>query len=210
MLIHINPDNPQERLIDTVVESLRVGGLIIYPTDTVYGLGCDIRNKKAVEQLCQIKGLDPEKTHFSCICESVSIISDYATGVDTQVYKLMKQSLPGPYTFILKASKKIPSHFLSKKKTVGIRVVDHKIPTEIVRRLGNPIVTTSLRDDDDAQEYRTDPELMYDKYRKLVNIVIDGGPGGVEPSTIIDCSEEGKIIIVREGLGSIDMLEMAE
>ncbi|MCS6903863.1 MAG: L-threonylcarbamoyladenylate synthase [Bacteroidia bacterium] len=201
MLLKIHKDNPQPRLIEKVVECLKNDGVIIYPTDTVYGLGCDIKSKKAIERICLIKNLDPEKNHFSCICENVSIISEYAVGVSTPVYKLMKKALPGPYTFILKASKNIPRHFQSPKKTVGIRVVDHPIPTEIVRLLGNPIVTTSLKHEDEIIEYNTDPELIYEKYKKLVDIVIDAGAGGNIPSTVIDCSDENNITVLREGLG---------
>jgi tRNA threonylcarbamoyl adenosine modification protein (Sua5/YciO/YrdC/YwlC family) len=211
LILKINADNPQERLINQVVETLEKGGIIIYPTDTVYGIGCDIKNKAAVERICLIKGVDPQKTNFSCICESPAIISEYASGVSTPVYKLMKQVLPGPYTFILKASKRIPSHFQSKKKSVGIRVVDHKIPTAIVARLGNPILTTSLKDTDDILEYITDPELIFERYKKLVDIVIDGGIGGSIASTVIDCSEEdGTVTVVREGLGPIDVLDIQE
>jgi tRNA threonylcarbamoyl adenosine modification protein (Sua5/YciO/YrdC/YwlC family) len=211
LLLKINPENPQERLINQVVECLNDGGVIIYPTDTVYGMGCDIKNKKAIERLCKIKNVSPEKTNFSCICEDVSIISNYATGVSTRVYKLMKQALPGPYTFILKASKNVPSHFQSRKKTVGIRVVDNAIPTEIVRKLGNPIVTTSLKHETGVEEYNTDPELIYERYAKLVDIVIDGGIGGHTASTIIDCSGgDDEVIVVREGLGSLDILEIRE
>lgn len=206
MLLRINKDNPQERLIDQVVECLQNDGVIIYPTDTVYGLGCNIHSKKAIERVCRIKNANPEKVNFSCICEDLSIVSEYANGVSTPIYKLMKKTLPGPYTFILKASKKIPRHFQSTKKTVGIRVVDHLIPTMIVRKLGNPIVTTSLKHEDEILEYRTDPELIYERYEKFVDIVIDGGYGGNVPSTIIDCSEEDEIILIREGLGAIDIL----
>jgi tRNA threonylcarbamoyl adenosine modification protein (Sua5/YciO/YrdC/YwlC family) len=203
-LLRINPDNPQPRLIQQVVNILENDGVVIYPTDTVYALGCDIKSKKGLEKIAQIKGLSLEKAHFSCICESVGIISDFAVGVSTPVYKTMKRLLPGPYTFILKASKKIPHFFLSDKKTVGIRVVNHKIPTEIVRLLGNPLVTTSLRDDDN--EYPTDAELIYEKYKKQVDCVIEGGPCGWIASTVIDCTGD-KPVVVRAGLGPVDVLE---
>lgn len=206
MLLKINKDNPQERLLEKVVEALRNDGVIIYPTDTVYGLGCDINSKKAIERICQIKGVDPEKVSFSCICSDVSILSDYAVGVSTPIYKLMRRALPGPYTFIVKASKKIPRHFQSKRKTVGIRVVDNNIPTEIVRMLGNPILTTSLKTDPEAEEYATDPELIFERYQKLVDFVIDGGIGGINASTVIDCTEDEPIVL-REGLGSLDVLQ---
>ncbi len=211
LLLKINPENPQDRHIDRVVECLRDGGVIIYPTDTVYGLGCDIKNRKAIERVAQIKGVDPSRTNFSCICPDLSILADYTTGVSNTVFKLMKAALPGPYTFILPASKNVPSFFQSKKKTVGIRVVSNPIPTLIVQRLGNPIVTTSLKHDDEILEYNTDPELIFERWGKLVDIVIDGGPGGNIASTIIDCSEgEGQITVLREGLGSLDLLDIQD
>ena len=211
LLLNINPETPQDRHIDRVVECLRDGGVIIYPTDTVYGLGCDIKNRKAIERVAQIKGVDPARTNFSCICPDLSILADYTTGVSNTVYKLMKAALPGPYTFILPASKNVPSFFQSKKKTVGIRIVSNPIPTLIVQRLGNPIVTTSLKHDDQVLEYNTDPELIFERWGKLVDIVIDGGPGGNIASTIIDCSEgEGQITVLREGLGSLDLLDIQD
>ncbi|MCS7074814.1 MAG: L-threonylcarbamoyladenylate synthase [Bacteroidia bacterium] len=206
MLLKINPQNPQERLLNKVVDCLRDDGVIIYPTDTVYGIGCDIHSKKAIERICRIKGVKAEKANFSCICESLSIISEYAIHVSTPIYKMMKRVLPGPYTFILQASKKIPRHFQSDKKTVGIRIVNHKIPTEIVRLLGNPIVTTSLKIPDTILEYPTDAEIIYEMYEKLVDIVIDGGPGGIHASTIVDCSSGEDFEIIREGLGSTEDL----
>lgn len=206
MILKINPENPQERLLDKVVKCLQDGGVIIYPTDTVYGIGCDITQKKAIERICQIKEISPDKVNFSCICEDVSIIADYASGVTTPIYKILRKALPGPYTFILRASKKVPHFFQSARKTVGIRVVDHNIPTELVRLLGNPIVTTSLKHDDEILEYRTDPELIYERYAKLVDIVVDGGYGGNVPSTVIDCTDEDHIQVVREGLGEVDFL----
>jgi len=203
MLLRINPQNPQQRLIERVVECLRGGGVIIYPTDTVYGLGCDIKNKRAIERLAQLKGTTIEKANFACILADLSDISEYAVQISTPVYKTMKRALPGPYTFILRASKTIPHFFVSNKKTVGIRVVDHSIPSEIVRQLGNPIVTTSLRDEDLYEEYFSDPELIHERYKGLVDIVIDGGYGGLIPSTIIDCSED-EFKVIREGLGPVD------
>ncbi len=203
-LLRINPDNPQPRLIQQVVDVLQNDGVIIYPTDTVYALGCDVKSKKGLEKIAQIKGVSLEKAHFSCICENVGIISEFAVGVSTPVYKTMKRLLPGPYTFILKASKKIPHFFLTDKKTVGIRVVDHKIPTEIVRLLGNPLVTTSLRDE--LTGYPTDAELIYERYKKQVDYVIDGGAGGMIASTVIDCTGDD-MLIVREGLGPVDVLD---
>lgn len=210
MLFKMHPDNPPQRLVDQAVEILKQGGVIIYPTDTVYGIGCDITNKNAVKRVAQLKGVNPEKANFACICEDVAIIGEYANQVDTPTYKLMKRLLPGPYTFILKASKKVPRHFQSKKKTVGIRVVDNNIPTTLVNALGNPILTTSLKHDDDIIEYRTDPELIHERYGKLVDAVIDGGYGGNEGSTIIDASEGfDEIEVVREGLGPVDFVAEA-
>ncbi len=208
MLLAIHPTDPQQRLIDRAVEVLADGGVIIYPTDTVYGLGCDILNRKAIERVARLKGVDPEKANFACICADLSIVAEYAVNVSTPVYKLMRQALPGPYTFILRASKNIPHYFQSRKRTVGIRVVDHPIPTRIVERLGHPILTTSLKDEQQYLEYPTDPEAIYERYHKLgVDLVIDGGPGGVEASTIIDCSEgEDAIRVVREGKGRLDTL----
>jgi tRNA threonylcarbamoyl adenosine modification protein (Sua5/YciO/YrdC/YwlC family) len=208
MLLTIHPTHPQPRLLDQVVDVLNDGGVIIYPTDTVYGLGCDIHSRKAIERVARLKGVDPEKANFACICPDLSIVSEYGMNVSTPVYKLMKLALPGPYTFILKASKNVPHYFVSKKKTVGIRVIDHPIPTEIVRRLGRPLLTTSLRDETSHLEYPTNPEAIWERYQRLgVDIVIDGGLGGIEPSTIIDCSEgEDHIRVVREGKGSLSAI----
>lgn len=206
MLITIHQDSPQERLIKQVADCLRNGGIIIYPTDTVYGLGCDINNKKAVEKLCRIKGIKPEKANLSCICEDLKTMGKYTLHVHTPLFKMMRRVLPGPFTFIVEASHEIPRHFQSRRKTVGIRVVDNAIATAIVKALGNPIVSTSLREDDDINEYITDPELIHEKYEKLVDMVIDGGIGGYEGSTIIDCSNENEIIVVREGAGKIEDL----
>lgn len=203
MIIAIHPDNPQDRLIKQVVDCLRQGGIIIYPTDTVYGLGCDIKNKKAVEQLCRIKGIKPEKAMLSCICEDLKTMGKYTLHVHTPIFKLMRHVLPGPFTFIVEASNEIPRHFQSRRKTVGIRVIDNAIATAIVRELGNPIASSSLREDDDIDEYITDPELIHDKYENLVDMVIDGGIGGYEGSTIIDCSRPDEVIVVREGAGNI-------
>lgn len=207
MLLTIHKDNPPERLLKQVVECLEDGGVIIYPTDTVYGIGCDIRNRKAIEKICRIKGIKPEKASFSCICSDLSNISEYAIHVTTPLYKMMKRALPGPYTFILEASSQIPRYFQSNKKTVGIRVPDHKIPLELVRLLGSPIVNTSLRDVDTLVEYTTDPELIHEQYEKLVDIVIDGGFGGNIPSTVVDCSKgDGSWEIIREGKGPLEIL----
>lgn len=203
--LRIHPDNPQQRLIDQAVATMRAGGIIIYPTDTVYAIGCDIRSKKALEKVCQLKGIKPEKALFSCICEDLKTLGDYTLHVTTPMYKIMKRALPGPYTFILEASKGIPRHFQSRRKTVGIRITDNPIPLALVRTLGNPILSTSLKDDDGVYEY--DPDEIFLRYGKLVDHVIDGGWGGSEASTVIDMSEgEDNIQVLREGLGTLDIL----
>lgn len=206
MFIRIHPDNPPQRDLLKVVDILRDGGVIIYPTDTVYGIGCDIMNRKAVERIAKIKGIKPEKANLSIICYDLSHITDYAKHVDNRTFKIMKRCLPGPFTFILEASNNMPKIFMMKKKTIGIRIPDHAIPRELVRLLGNPIVTTSIRDEDDIIEYSTDPELIYEKFENVVDCVIDGGYGNQIPSTIVD-SSEGETVIVRQGLGSADLLE---
>jgi len=203
--IKLYPENPDPRKIDQIVSVLSKGGLIIYPTDTVYGLGCDIFNAKAVDRVKHIKGQKGKNANLSFICYDLSHLSEYTRSVSTPIFKLMKKALPGPYTFILNASGKVPKILDAKKKTVGIRVPDNNIPREIVKALGNPIITTSIHDDDDIIDYNTDPELIYEKYSKLVDIVIDGGYGNNVPSTIIDCTTDEPVII-REGIGSIDII----
>lgn len=205
MLLEIFPDNIDMRKMKQVVDCLRNGGLVIYPTDTVYGLGCDIFNKEAVEKICRIKGVKVDKMNFSFICNDLSHISDYTVSVDTPTYKLMKRCLPGPYTFILKANNSIPKLFKNNKKTVGIRVPDNNIARMIVSELGNPIITTSVHHEDDIIDYITDPNAIYERYENLVDIVIDGGTGGYHPSTVIDCSGDEPVLI-REGLGKTDDL----
>lgn len=200
MLLKIYPENPGERQIRTVVECLNDGGIIIYPTDTVYGMGCDIFKSKAIERIAQIKGIKAEKANFSFICNDLSQLADYTRPIGNDVFKLMKKNLPGPFTFILNASNSVPKYIQSKKKTVGIRIPDNNIPLEIVRELGHPIMSTSIHDDDEILEYTTDTELIYEKYKNLVDIVIDGGYGDNEPSTIIDCTDYEPVII-REGKG---------
>lgn len=204
MLIHIHPDNPQPRNIKTVVDSLRNGGVIIYPTDTIYGLGCDISNPAAVERICRIKGIDPKKAQFSFICSDLSHISDYAKSISTPVFRVLKAALPGPYTFILEASRQVPKMLKTKKDTVGIRVPDHSIPRLIVQELGHPIMSASLPTDGEV-EYFTDPEHMHDLFGDLVDIVIDGGHGGIQASTVIDCTS-GIPELVREGAGDWESL----
>lgn len=199
MLLHIHPDNPQQRNINTVVESLRKGGVIIYPTDTIYGLGCDIYNTGAIERICRIKGIDPKKAQFSFICSDLSNLSDYAKSIDTPIFRILKRALPGPYTFILEASRQVPKLLKTKKDTVGIRVPDHKITQLLVQELGHPIMSVSLPMEGDV-EYYTDPEQMHDLFHKLVDIVIDGGPGNIIPSTVVDCTS-GEPELIREGAG---------
>lgn len=202
MLIKIYPENPNARAIEQIVEVLKKGGLIIYPTDTVYGLGCDITNHKAVEKICRIRGIKPEKANFSFICSDLSHISDYIKPIDTATFRLLKKALPGPFTFILNANNNVPKLLSANKKTVGIRVPDNDIAREIVRQLGNPILSTSIHDDDEVIEYSTDPELIHEKYVHTVDIVIDGGYGDNEPSTVVDCTS-GEFEIVREGKGDL-------
>jgi tRNA threonylcarbamoyl adenosine modification protein (Sua5/YciO/YrdC/YwlC family) len=203
MLIKIYPENPNPKFIEQAVEVLRNGGIIIYPTDTIYGLGCDITNQKAIERICRLRGIKPEKAHFSFICSDLSHISDYIKPIDTNVFRVLKKALPGPYTFILNANNNVPKLLSSKKKTVGIRVPDNNIAREIVRLLGNPILSTSIRDDDDVLEYSTDPELIQEKYNDTVDLVIDGGYGGNIASTVIDCTS-GEFEVIREGKGSLE------
>ena len=203
-LLSINPDNPQPDKIREVVEVLRKGGLVIYPTDTVYGLGCDIRNTKAVERICQLKNLNPQKANLSFICYDLSHISEYTKNLSTNVFKVMKKALPGPFTFILNSSSKVPKILNTRKNTIGIRIPDNNIPREIVKELGNPIITTSIKDDNDAiNEYPSDPEMIYEMYHKLIDIIIDGGPGNITPSTMIDCTHD-EFEVVREGMGDIN------
>jgi tRNA threonylcarbamoyl adenosine modification protein (Sua5/YciO/YrdC/YwlC family) len=202
--IKIYPDNPNEAAIKKVVDVLKNGGLIIYPTDTVYGLGCDITNTKALERIAKIKGIKLEKANFSFVCHDLSNISDYVKQIDTSAFKILKRALPGPYTFILPGNNNLPKEF-KKKTTVGIRVPDNNIALEIVKMLGNPIVSTSIHDDDDVIEYTTDPELIFEKWQNLVDLVIDGGYGDNIGSTIIDLSGYEPEVI-REGKGSLDIL----
>ncbi len=198
--LHIHPDNPQQRKILEAVEILRKGGIVIYPTDTIYGIGCDIHNTRAVERVCQIKGVKPDKVNLSFICSDLTHISDYAR-IDTPTYKVMKKALPGPFTFVLDASSRVPK-YVGNKKTVGIRVPDNNIALQLVRELGNPILSTSVHDDDEVLEYSTDPELIYEKYKNLVDAVIDGGPGKNIASTVVDVTNDFEVL--REGAGNIE------
>lgn len=202
--IKIYENKPNEAAIAKVVKVLKDGGLVIYPTDTVYGLGCDITNTKALERIAKIKGIKLEKANFSFICHDLSNLSDYVRQIDTPTFKLLKRALPGPYTFILPGNNNLPKEF-KKKTTVGIRVPENEIALAIVKLLGNPIVSTSIHDDDDVIEYTTDPELIFEKWQNLVDMVIDGGYGDNMGSTIIDLSGD-EPIVVREGKGSLDIL----
>jgi tRNA threonylcarbamoyl adenosine modification protein (Sua5/YciO/YrdC/YwlC family) len=203
MIRKIYPENPNPKEINRVVDLLRNGGVIIYPTDTVYGLGCDISRSKAIDRVAQIKGINPEKTRFSFIVYDLSHLSDYTKPIDNQIYKLMKRNLPGPFTFILEANNNVPKILQSKKKTVGIRIPDNPIIREIVRVLGNPILTTSVHSGDEILDYITDPELIHEEMGNLVDMVIDGGFGNNVPSTVIDCTGS-EIQVVREGLGVLE------
>lgn len=201
--IKIYPENPNPKEIQKVVKTLKNGGLVIYPTDTVYGLGCDMTNVKALERLAKLKGIKLEKANFSFICEDLSKLSDYVKQIDNSTFKILRRALPGAYTFILPGSKNLPNPF-KKRKTVGIRVPDNSIIQAILNALGNPIVSTSIRDDDDILEYTTDPELIKEKWDNQVDVVIDGGYGDNEPSTVIDLSTSPPEII-REGKGSLEI-----
>lgn len=202
MILKIHPDNPNSREIKKVIECLKDGGVIVYPSDTVYGIGCDIFNKKAVERIAKIKGINIKKNNFSFICSDLSHISDFTKPIDNSTYKLMKRNLPGPFTFILNANNSIPKLFKINKKTIGIRVPNHNIPLEIVSQLGNPIITTSVKEDDKILEHSTNPELIYEKLKHLVDIVIDGGFTGIQPSTIVDCTGND-FEIIRQAKGKL-------
>ena len=203
MLLRIHEENPNARFIEQAVDILKKGGVIIYPIDTVYGIGCDITNQKAIERVCKIRGLKPEKSNLSFICYDLTDISQYTKPFDTAVFRILKKALPGPFTFIFNASSQVPKLLSTKKKTVGIRVPDNNIVREIVKELGNPIVTSSIRDEDDIIEYSTDPELIYEKYQDLVDLVIDGGYGDNVASTVVDVTS-GEFEVIREGKGDLD------
>mgnify|MGYP001401875146 FL=1 len=205
MLIKINPFNPNPRSIANVVECLKDGGIIIYPTDTIYGIGCDIFQQKAVKRIAKIKNIDLKKQNFSFVCSSLSQLSHFTLPVNRNTYKNINRVLPGPYTFVLKANNSIPKLFKIKKKTIGIRIPNHNIPKMLVNQLGNPILSSSVHDDDKFIEYSTDPELIHKKYSNKIDIVIDSGTGSLVPSTIIDYSS-GKLEIIRKGLGEINEL----
>ena len=203
MLVRLYNENPNTREIRRIADILKNGGLIIYPTDTVYGLGCDISNQKAVEKIARWKGVKVDKSNFSFICSDFSHLSDYTKPIPNSTFKLLRKNLPGPFTFILEASNNVPKYFNGKKKTVGIRIPDNNIIREIVAELGNPIVSTSIHDDDEVLDYTVDPELIHEKFQDMADIVIDGGYGEIIPSTIVDCSG-GEITIVRQGKGELN------
>ncbi len=202
MLIKLFEDNPNERDILKVVEVLKNGGVIIYPTDTIYAIGCDINNVKAIQRVCQLKGIKPEKANFSMICRDLSNIAAYAK-VNNEVFKVMKRNLPGPYTFILPATTKLPNAMMNRRKTIGIRIPDNYIVMAIVEELGNPLLTTSVKAEDEFLEYMTDPELIYEKYDKQVDLIIDGGYGQNIASTVVDCTGD-TIEIIRQGIGELE------
>ncbi|NVO01252.1 MAG: threonylcarbamoyl-AMP synthase [Bacteroidetes bacterium] len=203
MLLQIYPENPNPKYIQTIIECLNDGGIVIFPTDTVYGMGCDIFKHKAVEKIASIKGIKLEKANFSFICYDLSHISDYTKQISNNAYKLMKKALPGPFTFILESNNNVPKLFQSKKKTVGIRIPDNEIIRLIVKELGHPIMSTSVHDEDEVIEYTTDPELIHEKYADLVDIVVDGGYGDNEASTVVDCTND-EFEIIRQGKGILE------
>ncbi|MFY0608057.1 MAG: threonylcarbamoyl-AMP synthase [Cyclobacteriaceae bacterium] len=202
-LIKLYAENPDERKVRHIVDVLRSGGLIIYPSDTVYAIGCDIFNSSALDRLKLLKGIKGKNLNLSFVCHDLSQLSEYARQVDTPTFKLMKKSFPGPFTFILESSSRVPRILNAKKKTVGIRVPDNNIPRDIVRVLGNPIITTSIHDEDEIVEYSTDPSLIYEEFESLVDIIIDGGFGGNQPSTVVDCTGSEPVII-RQGMGVLN------
>ncbi len=203
--IRLYEENPEIDKIREIVRVLKDGGVIIYPTDTLYGLGCDLFNTNAVEKVMRIKGTKAKNINLSFICYDLSHISEFVKSLDNATFKAMKKALPGPYTFILNSSSRVPKILNVKKKTVGIRIPNNNIPREIVKELGHPIITTSIHEDDDVIEYSTDPSLIYDKFENLVDIVIDGGPGHIEASTVIDCTS-GVMEVIREGMGDPELV----
>lgn len=199
-MLRIHPVTPEPRKVSRAAEVLASGGIIVYPTDTVYGIGCDLLNKRAVERLCRILDIRPHKLDLSFICSDLSNISTYVRRIDTPVFKVLKKALPGPYTFIFESSSEVPKILDINKKTVGIRIPDHPIPREIVRLLQRPLITSSVKDDDHIKEYTTDPEEIFEDFKHLVDMVIDGGPGGNVPSTVVDFTS-GEGVVTRQGLG---------
>jgi tRNA threonylcarbamoyl adenosine modification protein (Sua5/YciO/YrdC/YwlC family) len=206
MLIKIYPDNPAPRHVEMVVNTIKEGGLVIYPTDSVYAIGCDMYNQDAIDRLCQVIGKKPENANLALICYDLKNISEYCTPFSNSVYKLMRSSLPGAYTFILKSNNKVPKLFKNKKKEIGIRVPDNNIPREIVNALGNPIVTASIKMQEGYSEYPTDAETIYEQFKKQVDLVVDGGPGNNEHSTVLDCTGD-EVILIREGKGEVELAD---
>lgn len=202
MLLSINPTHPEGRKIQQVIDILQNGGVMIYPTDTVYGLGCDILQPKAIEKVCRIRGLKPEKAALSMICKDISQVSEYAQQIDNVVFRLLKKHLPGPFTFILNSSNQVPKLFKNKKRTIGVRIPNHAIPLHLVEQLQRPILSLSLKSDDEILTYFTDPLDIYDDFKKRVDVVIDGGVGGNTPSTVVDCTQISPEII-RQGAGEL-------
>lgn len=201
--IKIHPLNPEPRKIHRACEVLNESGIIIYPTDTIYGIGCDLMNRRAVERLCQILDMKPQKLNLSFICHDLSHISEYVKRIDTPEFKILKKALPGPFTFIFESSTKVPKILDVNKKTVGIRIPNHKIPLDIVQLLGNPLITSSIKDDDAIIEYTTNPEEIYEDFKHQVDLIIDGGAGGNVPSTIVDFTS-GEPVVIRKGLGDFE------
>lgn len=208
MLLAIHSQTPQPRLVHRVVDTLRSGGIIIYPTDTVYGMGCDMTNKKAIERVCQLKGVNPKDFLYAIICPDLTNALEYAHQINNSTYKLLKRALPGPFTFILEAGRKLPHFTQSPRKSIGIRVIDNAIMQAVLEEFGGPIITTSLKHEDHLREYPTDPEEIYDRYGKQVDMVIDGGYGGNVPSTIVDLTNEAQPVLLREGLGDPNALDI--
>lgn len=202
MLLSIHPVNPHPRNIAIAVQCLKAGGLVIYPTDTVYSIGCDMNQPKAIERLARLKGIKPEKANFSIVCKDLGHLSEFTKPIANDLFRMMKRAFPGPYTFILEANGMVPKIFKTKKKSVGIRVPDNRVIRALVEELGNPIVATSVPEEDDFLEFITDPSLIYDKYEDLVELVIDSGPGGIVPSTVINCIDG--LEVLREGKGDFE------
>ncbi len=198
MLLEVNNENPDNRKINQIVDLLKEGGVIIYPTDTIYGLGCDIFNKKAVERICRIRKLNPQKANLTIICKDISQLSEYTQQIDNRIFKLLKRNLPGPFTFILRSSRKLPKALDNRRKTLGLRIPDNNIAQSIIEKLGNPILSISLKSDDQITEYFTDPYEIHEDFEKLVDIVIDGGVGNNVPSTVVDVSN-GEVEVLRAG-----------
>lgn len=204
MYLEIHPDNPEPRKIAQAVEIIRKGGVVIFPTDTIYALGCDLNNTKAIEKVCRILGKKPERANLSLICADLSDMSSYSAPINSTVFRLMKHCLPGPYTFILRSSRLVPKLFQSNKKTVGIRVPDNNIIRSLLQQLGNPLVSSSVHSEDEIIEYLTDPQEIYEKFENQIDLMIDGGTGDNQASTIIDCVD-GEPVLVREGKGEVDL-----